>query len=92
VNKSAATNDVVRGMNTITYGGTLTVTNLGGTLVAGDSFKLFNAGSCSGAFASLSPATPGPGLVWNTNTLAIDGTLRIAAAVPPAINKAAVVF
>ena len=89
LNKSAATNDVVRGMSTITYGGTLTVTNLGGTLAAGDSFRLFNAGSCSGSFAGLSPATPGPGLVWNTNTLAGDGTLRIAAAASPAINNVA---
>jgi autotransporter-associated beta strand protein len=83
LNKSAATNDVVRGISTITYGGTLTVTNLGGTLAAGDSFKLFSAGSYSGAFAGLSPAAPGPGLVWNTNTLALDGTLRIAVAAPP---------
>jgi hypothetical protein len=70
-------------------GGTLTVTNLGGTLAAGDSFKLFNTGSCSGSFASLSPAAPGTGLVWNTNTLAGDGTLRIAAAASPAINNVA---
>jgi autotransporter-associated beta strand protein len=89
LNKSAATNDVVRGMSTITYGGTLMVTNLGGTLAAGDRFKLFDAGSYSGAFASLSPARPGPGLVWNTNTLATDGSLRIAAAAPPAINTVA---
>jgi uncharacterized protein with beta-barrel porin domain len=80
LNKSAATNDAVRGLSNITYGGTLMVTNLGGSLAAGDSFKLFNAGSYSGSFASLSPALPGPGLVWNTNTLATDGTLRIAAA------------
>lgn len=87
LNKFAATNDVVRGMSTITYGGTLTVTNLDGTLAAGDSFKLFNAGSYSGVFAGLSPAAPGPGVVWDTNTLATDGTLRIAAAATPVINN-----
>jgi len=89
LNKSAAANDAVRGLSNITYGGTLMVTNLGGSLAAGDSFKLFNAGSYSGSFASLSPALPGPGLVWNTNTLATDGTLRIAAAAPPARNNVA---
>ncbi len=80
LNKSAATNNVICGLTAITYGGTLIVTNLSGTLAAGDSFKLFNADSYSGAFTSLSPEAPAPGLAWNTNTLAIDGTLRIAAA------------
>jgi hypothetical protein len=71
----------------LNVGGTLVLTNLDGLLAAGDSFKLFNAGSYSGAFASLSPAIPGPKLVWYTNTLATDGTLRIAAAAPPSINS-----
>ena len=72
---------------TLRFGGTLLVTNLAGALAAGDSFKLFSAGSYSGAFASLSPATPGQGLVWNTNTLAVDGTLLVAAAAPPVIGS-----
>ena len=36
----------------------------------GASFKLFKAGSYSGLFASVTPATPGAGLAWVTNTLA----------------------
>jgi hypothetical protein len=35
----------------------------------------------SGAFTALSPATPGSGLGWNTNTLATDGILRIVSTV-----------
>ena len=35
----------------VIYGGTLTVTNMGGPLVAGDTFKLFTAGSYTGSFA-----------------------------------------
>jgi len=66
---------------TLTYGGTLSLTNLSGTLAAGDSYKLFSAGTYGGTFARLSPATPATGLIWNTNTLATDGTLRIATAV-----------
>ena len=42
-----------------------------------NTFRLFNASTYSSAFASLTPATPGTGLGWNTNTLALDGTLRV---------------
>jgi fibronectin-binding autotransporter adhesin len=76
LNKSTATNDVLVAAN-ITYGGTLTLTNLAGTLAATDTFKLFSAASYNGAFSALVPATPGPGLGWNTNTLATDGILRL---------------
>jgi fibronectin-binding autotransporter adhesin len=81
LNKGAATNDVLSVSGTLTYGGTLNLTNLSGTLAANDTFKLFNGGSYSGSFARLLPATPATGLTWNTNTLAIDGILRIATGV-----------
>jgi autotransporter-associated beta strand protein len=87
LNKTALANDRLNVTGTLNFGGTLMLTNLDGLLAAGDSFKLFNAGNYSGAFASLSPAIPGPKLVWYTNTLATDGTLRIAAAAPPSINN-----
>ena len=83
INKTAGTKDQIAGVNSLTYGGTLVVTNQSGTLTTNDAFKLFAASSYSGAFASLSPATPGAGLAWNTNTLAADGTLRIAGSIPP---------
>lgn len=74
---AAGTNDLVRGLTSVAYGGTLTLVNLGGTITGSNTFKLFSANSYSGAFAGLTPATPGPNLVWNTNTLATDGTLRV---------------
>ena len=82
LNQAARTNDQVRGMTTLTYGGTLVVTNLVGTLAAGDSFKLFDAAHYAGSFAAISPATPGIGIVWDSSYLPVDGTLRVAA-VPP---------
>src|SRR5262249_33217284 len=42
LNKGAATNDILSVAGTLTYGGTLSLTNLSGTLAAGDSFKLFS--------------------------------------------------
>ena len=76
INKTDGTRDQVVGMTSVTYGGTLQV-NLSGTPQLGDAFKLFDAASYSGAFASITPATPGGGFLWLTNTLASDGTLRI---------------
>jgi len=85
INKQAATNDKLLGLYNISYAGTLVVSNLSGILTTNDIFPLFSADSYSGAFSAVSPATPGVNLIWNTNTLGIDGTLRIAAAVsaPP---------
>ncbi|TAK98263.1 MAG: hypothetical protein EPO07_12245 [Verrucomicrobia bacterium] len=77
LNKTAGTNDTVRGLSSVTYGGTLSLTNLAGTLTGGETFKLFSASSYSGTFASLTPSSPGANLVWNTNSLATDGTLRV---------------
>ena len=77
LNATTRTNDLVRGLTTVTYGGTLTLSNLAGTITASNAFKLFSANTYRGVFASLTPAIPGPGLAWNTNTLATDGTLRV---------------
>ena len=92
LSEEPATNDVAKVTGVVTYGGTLSL-NFGDTLEATDSFKLFAAGSYGGVFANITPATPGPGLAWNTNTLASDGTLRmVAVAPPPAPVIASVVF
>jgi fibronectin-binding autotransporter adhesin len=69
LNQDASTNDVVNVNSSITYGGVLNLVNIGSPLTNGASFKLFKALSYGGAFASITPATPGTGLAWNTNTL-----------------------
>ena len=74
----------------LTFGGALTVTNLGGALTNGDSFLLFDAGGYAGAFASLSLPALATNLVWNTNYLAVNGTLSVAAYLPPFIGPPAV--
>src|ERR1035438_3828890 len=68
---------------TITYGGTLSLVNLGSPLTNGSSFKLFSASSYSGSFATITPATPGPGQAWNTNALTTTGTISVVATVGP---------
>ncbi len=83
LNAATGTNDVVRGITTLTHGGTLSLSNLAGTIAASNAFKLFSANSYRGAFAALVPASPGPSLAWNTNTLVTDGTLRVVSTNPP---------
>jgi len=82
--KTANTNDVLRTSGAITYGGTLVVSNSSaGALVGGETYKLFTAGSYSGTFSAIIPATPGAGLTWNTNNLAVNGTISVVGSAGP---------
>jgi autotransporter-associated beta strand protein len=86
INKSGTTltNSSINGLGAFSIGGTLSVSNIGtGIVTAGDTFKLFFATNYEGAFAAITPATPGIGLAWNTTNLAVDGTLAVIATVPP---------
>jgi hypothetical protein len=69
--KGAGTNDVIKSTGSaIAYGGTLSLVNISGSpLAAGNSFQIFSAAGYSGSFANITPATPGPGLVWDTRQL-----------------------
>jgi autotransporter-associated beta strand protein len=92
LNKTALTCDQVVGLSNVTYGGSLVISNLSGTLAANDAFKLFDSLAYSGSFTALSPTNPpGAGIRWNTNTLALDGTLRILSTTPsqPGISSVA---
>jgi len=74
--------DYFVGISNMTYGGTLLLTNITGQLAAGNSFRLYSASNYSGAFSSIIPPSPGPGLKWNTNELNVDGVLRVVALQP----------
>lgn len=82
LNAATQTNDVLRSSGNISFGGTLVLTNLAGTLTTNSSFKLFHAPTCSGAFAQITPASPGAGLQWDTSSLTSGGTLKLAVAPP----------
>ncbi len=66
----------------LTYGGALTVNNLGNPLTAGDSFAIFAAKSYNGAFTTLTLPVLGTGLSWNTNALT-NGALSVVATMKP---------
>lgn len=64
----------------VTYGGTLTVTNIttdANTLESGDSFKLFDASSYGGGFTTFNlPALPA-GRSWDKSALTTTGTISV---------------
>jgi autotransporter-associated beta strand protein len=76
LNKAGSTNDSVVGITTVTYGGTLNVSNLGGTLAGGDKFTLFSSLDRIGTFTSVNLPALGSGLSW-TNMLSIDGSIMV---------------
>lgn len=83
INRTNAPNadKLVLSSGALNYGGTLTVTNIGGALQAGDSFQLFSApGGYGSSFATTNLPTLGAGLAWS-NSLAVNGTLAVVATV-----------
>ncbi len=91
INRGAApSNSVLLTVGTLTFAGALSVPNSGSALQAGDSFKLFSAAAYAGSFTSIVPAIPGPNLIWNTNNLAVNGTLSVMAPIPVSIGAIAV--
>jgi hypothetical protein len=85
LNGSGVSDEIVSA-TAINYGGTLTLANAGAPLAAGNSFQLFSAPSLAGTF-TLSPATPGPGLAWDTTQLAGNGSLNVVATSGPIIKN-----
>jgi autotransporter-associated beta strand protein len=80
LNKSLGTFDRVVGVNQLTYGGALVVTNLAGTLNVGDSFAIFSAVAPSGNFTSVTgSAGSGKGFSFNPTT----GILSVVQTIPP---------
>ena len=84
INKTNFTSLLVA--SNLTYGGTLTLSNIGPALTYGDTIKLFSASNYSGAFSGIVPATPGTGLLWNTNWISVNGTLFISSTNPAFIT------
>jgi hypothetical protein len=92
INKAggALTNDWAASTGSLTYGGSLIVTNTGGFLVAGDTFQLFSAATFAGAFNTMTLTPLAPGLHWATSQLLVNGTLSIVGATGPQLMPIAV--
>ncbi|MDW7980579.1 MAG: autotransporter-associated beta strand repeat-containing protein [Verrucomicrobiales bacterium] len=86
ISREPLTNDHVRVIGTLTCGGTLVVTNVGEALSAGDTFKLFNAGSVAGSFTSVVLPPLAGALVWDTSVLHTAGVIKVVPLTPPLIR------
>lgn len=77
LNKGNTERDRVLVAESMTYNGTLIVNNMGNQTIAfGDQFRLFEvAGSSSGNFTAIQPASAGAGLLWAF--VAETGTLTV---------------
>jgi autotransporter-associated beta strand protein len=70
----------------ITYGGTLTLTNIGPAFQGGETFQLFS-GALSGTFATNNLPALAPGLNWDISKLNGNGSLSIVGhIIPPQIG------
>jgi len=89
LNQTLGTNDQLRVSGTLAFGGTLFVTNIGGTLSPGESFQIFNAGSYSGGFSTFNLPTLGTGLAWNSTDLTVNGMLAVIVTATPQFSSLA---
>jgi hypothetical protein len=92
IDRSAGQNaDLIAASGTLDYGGsTLVVTNTGASLLAGDTFNLFD-GTISGVFGSTNLPTLDSGLAWDTSLLNSQGIISVMALVVPEPSSIALV-
>jgi len=88
--KVPLTNDMAVVAGTVTYAGTLDVENISpDLLIAGNSFRLFQAASYSGSFTNFILPDLDDTLSWSTNKLNVDGSVWVVRTDPPAIMNTA---
>jgi RHS repeat-associated protein len=78
IDQTTNTSDLLQDLTSVTYGGTLAVTNLAGTLAQGDTFTLFNATTYHGSFSSTTLPTVGSSLAWVDTGLNTTGTISLS--------------
>ena len=88
ISSGPVTHDIAHVLGALAYGGTLVVTNVGGSpFAAGDSFQLFDSSTPSGSFSSVTLPPLGTNLVWVTSGLAVNGTIVVLSTAPPVFNS-----
>jgi len=86
VQDSPVMNSAAKISGTLSANGTLNITNVGGDLTNGDSFKILTVGTFSGGFTNIILPSLADGLLWNTNTLKTTGTISVMTLTPPLIS------
>ncbi|MEY4244058.1 MAG: hypothetical protein RLZZ245_1643, partial [Verrucomicrobiota bacterium] len=84
LDKSSATHDVLAVTGSFARAGSLVVTQLAGTLAAGDRFAIIESANPTGAFAKITLPELAEGLEWDLADMNI-GVIKVAAIAPPGI-------
>ncbi|MBC8097189.1 MAG: autotransporter-associated beta strand repeat-containing protein, partial [Akkermansiaceae bacterium] len=82
IRKSPLGQDLADVGGTLTYNGTLTVTNLAGTLALGDNFKIFDAAAYAGSFNAFVLPALATNLTWDVSKLAVNGAITVVSNAP----------
>jgi hypothetical protein len=77
INATLDTSDLAISSALLAFGGTLNVSNISGTLVANDTFNLFDWSNTSGTFGTINLPALDPGLSWDTGSLYTNGTITV---------------
>jgi len=85
IDAAHGTNDSLRGLTSLTCGGSLYLTNIGGALAAGNTFQLFNAQNYAGNFAATNLPPLAAGLAWQWTPM--NGTLSVVSTAPPTLTN-----
>ncbi len=83
LNRASSPNSgrLVSSLSSVTYGGTLIVTNVGARLHAGDTFTLFSGSGLNAA--SFGPVTLPTYYTWDTSQLGVNGSISVSTVLPP---------
>lgn len=76
------TNGLLRVRESLTFGGSLVLTQAAGAFAPGQVLRLFEAAEYRGAFDRLQLPALDASLLWDTTSLGVDGTLRVGIAPP----------
>ncbi len=83
IDRAASQNaDLLSASGTLTYGGTLTIDNIGASLMAGDSFNLFDA-TLAGNFDATTMPSLDAGLQWDVSQFGSSGIISVMAVPEP---------
>ena len=74
---SPTADKIILTSGTLTYGGTLVVSNAGPTLTGGEVFTLYSATSYAGSFSATNLPSLTTGLNWYLGALVTNGTIKV---------------
>ncbi|HUS35475.1 MAG TPA: GH25 family lysozyme [Verrucomicrobiae bacterium] len=82
IDRASGSDKLTLTAGTLAFGGTLVVSNIGATLIGGETFTIFSAPAYSGNFNTLVLPALDSGLYWYTGSLSANGTIAVNRSTP----------